>query len=63
MDYYLKLISLKADKAGADPLPFDSDDTYMKLNGKQIWSGDMDTGKLVQNLGTHKFTDVATISL
>jgi hypothetical protein len=25
MNYYLKFLSLKADKAGADPLPFDSD--------------------------------------
>lgn len=63
MDYHLKLISLKANKAGADSWPFDSDEAYFKLNGKKVWSASMSSGNTANNLGTFKFTDQASLSL
>ncbi|NET03739.1 MAG: hypothetical protein F6K16_03195 [Symploca sp. SIO2B6] len=57
MSYFLRLISLEANKTGADGFFNDDDETYIQLNGERIWEDDLETGDVIFFDNTDGFVD------
>jgi len=47
MSYFLRLISLEANKTGADGWFNDDDELYIKVNGEKVWEDDLNSGDMV----------------